>query len=401
MLNKFKNKILGSQFIGLEFFSEKGGNSIAMLEIKKKKNELFITHFEKRDDLVNLKSKPASGIPCFVIINNSQVLLKEIDSVEDNDSKLLYNAFPNLKTEDFYYEIWRTDVKAIIAICRKNYVSEIIEKCSENEINICGLSLGVNSLSNILAFAQEKKFQTNSQIIDLNSDQLIKPSDKKRVQIHEINGLEVQDTFLLCFSGMLGIILNQTNSLGNITILNDSLSDSFYQSGFFKKGLRFTVYFLLTILLINFLLFNHYYKKSNNIANTLTANENLSLKISNLEEKIKTKEEKIKTNFSPNNSKSSFIISKLVINIPNSILLSELTYHPLSEKIKADTEIKIIPDEVIISGKTTSPTELTKWIDIINTIKGVKKTIITQFGKNENNESMFSITLKLNSNEIK
>ena len=221
------------------------------------------------------------------------------------------------------------------------------------------------------------------------------------LQTPSINGLEVLDTFLLSFSGILSVALSSTKTSGNISILNHELSDAYYQAEFFRKVSRFVVYFLLVLLLLNFILFNHYYKKSEILSNTISANENISIKTTLLEKEIKIKEEKIKTNYSPNNSKSSYVISSLTSNIPNSILLNELTYHPLLEKIKLDSEIKILSDEILITGKTLNSSDFTKWIDKINSLKGVKKTTISQFGKNETNETVFSLTLKLDSNEIK
>lgn len=401
MYKSIKNILLGNQFVGLEIFSEEGNDSIALLEAKKGKRELDVIHFEKRDGLSKLNYKFLPNVPYFITINTIHVLSKEVDSIENNDLKILFNAFPNLKIDDFYYEIWRVDSKSIVSICRKNHVRELISEFKEKKAFVFGISLGVTGLSIVKPFTEENSLQTNSQLINFNNATILNSIVKKRITPYSINGLEVLDTFLLSFSGILSVALNSSKTSGNISILNNELSDSYYQAEFFRKGSRFVVYFLLALLLLNFILFNHFYKKSEILSNTISANENISIKTTLLEKEIKIKEEKIKTNYSPNNSKSSYIISSLTSNIPNSILLSELTYHPLLEKIKLDSEIKILSDEILITGKTLNSSDFTKWIDKINSLKGVKKTTISQFGKNETNETVFSLTLKLDSNEIK
>lgn len=401
MYKSLKNILLGNQFVGLEIFSEEGNDSIALLEAKKRKRELDVIRFEKRDSLSKLNYKFLPNVPYFITINTIHVLSKEVDSIENNDLKILFNAFPNLKIDDFYYEIWRDDSKSIVSICRKNHVRELISEFKEKKAFVFGISLGVTGLSIVKPFTEETSLQTNSQLINFNNATILNSIVKKRIVPYSINGLEVLDTFLLSFSGILSVALNSSKTSGNISILNNELSDSYYQAEFFRKGSRFVVYFLLALLLLNFILFNHFYKKSEILSNTISANENISIKTTLLEKEIKIKEEKIKTNYSPNNSKSSYVISSLTSNIPNSILLSELTYHPLLEKIKLDSEIKILSDEILITGKTLNSSDFTKWIDKINSLKGVKKTTISQFGKNETNETVFSLTLKLDSNEIK
>lgn len=401
MYKTLKTILLDNHFVGLEIFSEEGSDAIALLEAKKRRKELDVINFEKRDNLSKLNYKFLPTIPYFITLNTNQVLSKEVDSIESNDLKIVFNAFPNLKIDDFYYEIWRDDTKSIVSICRKNYIRELIAEFKEKNAFVYGISLGVTGLSIIKPFTEETSLQTNSHLVDFNNVILLNPLIKKRIIPYSINGLEVLDTFLLSFSGILSVALSSTKTSGNISILNHELSDAYYQAAFYRKVSRFVICFLLILLFVNFIFFNHYYKKSELISSTISANENTSVKITQLENEIKIKEEKIKTNFSPNRSKSSYIVNELTSNIPSSILLSELTYHPLVEKIKLDSEIKILSDEIFITGKTLNSSDFTKWIDTINSLKGVKKITISQFGKNETNETVFSLTLKLDSNEIK
>lgn len=161
------------------------------------------------------------------------------------------------------------------------------------------------------------------------------------------------------------------------------------------------VYVLLGILLVNFFFFNHYYKKSVETNADVLAGKEMAQQIKQTKERLKDKESKLKNSTNLFDSKSSFLINELVKNMPNSILLSELTYHPLEKKVKEDEPLVFKSDVILISGKTVNVKELTNWFEAIEENKWVKSTAIVHFGKNETNESVFTLQINLRPNEVK
>ena len=185
----------------------------------------------------------------------------------------------------------------------------------------------------------------------------------------------------MCFSVILQKITKSTPTTGNIIGFNENLWNNFYQRSFFVKVLKAMVFSLLLILVLNFFIFNHYFEKANEISVAITANKDLIEKIKTTKNSLKSKEFRLKSTNSALNSKSSYLINELVKNIPPSILLNELIYHPLEKRIKPDEPIIVQNDIVMISGKTIHSANFTKWIESLNTIKWVKKTTIINFGK--------------------
>ena len=51
MFSKLDKILLGNQFVGLEIFTENGEDGFAMVCVEKKKNELFIAHKEKQNNI--------------------------------------------------------------------------------------------------------------------------------------------------------------------------------------------------------------------------------------------------------------------------------------------------------------------------------------------------------------
>jgi hypothetical protein len=400
-LPRLDNALLGSQFVGMELYCLDSEDGIAVLHIKKKADELLIENKEKRSSIDNLTNRPNKELPIFLTINNNQVIHKEIDTAEGIDTKLLHKAFPNIKLEDFYYQIWRLNQKSIIAICRKSYIEELLQQFKDLKLSITSISLGVCGLSQISDYVGSKIINTNSQSIDIDKESILNSNQDSLVKTYDINGLEIQNTYLLGFCSVLQKIIPNKNLSGSVDLINEKLYNNFYQNSFFRKGLRFMVFALLVILLINFFLFNFYYKKSIESSSDVLANKDMITQIKQVKQRLKEKEAKLKNSTNFFDSKSSFLVNELVKDLPNSILLNELVYHPLKKNIKIEEALVFESDVVTLSGITTNAKELTNWFEQIGTKSWVKSTDIVHFGKNENNQSIFTLQVNLKPNEIK
>lgn len=400
-LPRLDKTLLGTQFVGIELYCLNSEDGIAVLHIKKKAGELLIENKEKRSSLENLTNKPSKELPVFLTINNNQVIHKEIDTAEGLDAKLLNKAFPNIKLEDFFYQIWRLEQKSVIVICRKSYIEELLQQFKDLKLSITSISLGVCGLSQITDYVGSKIISTNSQSIDIDKESILNSNQDYLVKTYDINGLEIQNTYLMGFCSVLQKIVPNKNLSGSVDLINEKLYDNFYQNSFFRKGLRFMIFTLLGILLINFFLFNFYYKKFIESSSDVLANKDMITQIKQVKQRLKEKEAKLKNSTNFFDSKSSFLVNELVKDLPNSILLNELVYHPLKKNIKIEEALVFESDVVTLSGITTNAKELTNWFEQIGTKSWVKSTDIVHFGKNENNQSIFTLQVNLKPNEIK
>jgi hypothetical protein len=399
VFSKIDNIVIGDQFTGLEIFTANGEEGISLVTVEKKKNELVIIHREKRNKIDQLQQIPNKNDFVFLIINNSQIIQKEVHGTDSHDIKTLHKAFPNLKLEDFYYEICKIGIKSIVAVCRKSYVDELLSDFNSKGIILSGISLGVCSISQIIAFTGYDTLNTNSQSLALtNQENIIQPLDDK-TRTYEINGLEVQDYYLLGFSAILRWVLKNNSNSGSILQFSDTLWNNQYQQRFFGKGLKAIIYSLLTILLVNFFVFNNYFKAVNNSTTNLEVSKNLTENIKEVQVRVKNKEVQFNNALSGNNSRSSHIINQIISELPTSILLNQLAYHPLEKNIKDEEAIATQDKIIIISGKTINNLAFTNWVELIQKHKEIANVTITQFGKNDTKETVF--TLKIKTNETK
>jgi Tfp pilus assembly protein PilN len=168
------------------------------------------------------------------------------------------------------------------------------------------------------------------------------------------------------------------------------------QSSFFSKGFKVMVGFILGILLVNFLIFNHYFKKEQEVSASLEMNRNYIEKIKSLKEDIKTKEERVKIFSRTNASKSSILLNEITKNIPTSILLKNLSYHPLQKKIKEKEPILTDDNALIISGESIDRTAFTNWITYLENLTWISSVSIVKYGNENGKEESFEIKVILN-----
>lgn len=389
MASYLHNILLGNSYIGIECFSANNEDRYAFLQVTRKKNNLEIAEKEVFKNIEDLKSA-SKKLPVTLIVNNSYVLQKEIIGNDNNDKKLLHKAFPNIQLDDFYYEIWRRGTTAIIAVCRKSYIDELVHTMSDN-FRIVSISLGLCTASGIASFITEESIVTNSHELYLHTDEnSIKPLISPEKPDYDVNGLSVNSQWLMAFAGVLNCIIPTDKTSGSILELKKTLEEDFKQNSFFEKTLRFSIGLILGLLLINFLLFSHYFKKNNEMDTTLSMSKVEIEKIGSLKKQVTDKESRLESFANNTASRSSLLLNKITASVPSSILLTELVYHPLEKRIKESEPIQPQDSIIIISGKILSNQDFTNWVSEIEKLDDIEKITITSFGK-ENNNTEFSL----------
>lgn len=388
--------LLGKQYIGIEHFTLKSEEQTALILVEEKKEGLVISKKDRVSYSQKIAEKWDTKLPFFLVVNTNQVIQKEVSSIEPSDDKLLHKAFPNTNWEEFYFEIWRLKTKSVIAITRKTYLDEIVNQYEKQKITVAGISLGICALSEIFEYLKEEQIFTNNQLISkAEESQLISSNVHDSSIDYNINDLEVQNRHLLAFSGVLRLLLKSSENSGSVLSYSQELYNTYNQKQFSAKGLKIMIGVLLAILLINFAFFTHYYKLAQETTETVLVNKSSLEDITKIKQRIIIKEEKVKNSIGKTDSQSSFLINEIVKEVPSSILLTELIFSPLEKKIKVAEPVLTTDKVITVSGTTLSNDDLTHWIENTEKIKWIDKVLITHFGKNDANETEFSIKITL------
>jgi hypothetical protein len=395
-LPSVKDILIGKQYVGVEHFSVNDEEKIALLLVENKKGELITNQKNKVTYKGQIPEQWDKKLPFYLVVNSNQVIQKEVTIIDNSNEKLLHKAFPNLNWNEFYYEIWRLKTKSVIAITRKNYIHELISQYQKQGILIIGISLGICSIAQITDYSQKTTFVTNNQNITITEEnQTITTHHPKLSILYDINGLSVENSWLLAFSGILRLLVNNNSITGNLTNYNHQLQDNYHQKSFFNKGFQIIVGTLLTILLLNFFVFNHYYRKAQDTSEKIVLNNSSKEEMLTIKERVTTKEKKLQQIVGTTAAQCSSMINEITRKVPSSILLSELIYNPLDKKIKPEEPIIVQQKRITISGTTISNVDFTKWIEQTEKLPFVNEVVIIHFGKSETAETTFTIKLLL------
>ncbi|MHC0446372.1 hypothetical protein ACWA1F_13260 [Flavobacterium sp. 3-218] len=389
------NFLLGKQYIAVEHFTLNSEDKVALLLVENKKEGLVISKKDRVSYNGSIADKWDSKLPFFLIINTNQVIQKEVSGIDPSDEKLLHKSFPNTNWDEFYYEIWRVKTKSVIAIARKSYIEDLLENYKTQKIEVAGISLGACSIADVIEYSNENEFFTNSQLVSKEENPIISINPLENTIAYTINELQIENRQLLAFSGILRMLLNNTANTGSVVSYSEELYDDFNQKSFFNKGIKIMVGIVLGILVLNFLFFSHYYKLAQESSETLLVNKSSIEDVSKIKQRIIVKEEKVKDIDGRMTSRSSLMINEIASKVPSSILLTELAFNPLEKKVKAEEPILTKEKLMVISGSTIANQDFTKWVEEMEKLKWVDKVLITHFGKNEENETTFSINLTL------
>lgn len=388
--------LIGNQYLSIEHFSTTAEEMIAILLIENKKEELLILKKDKINYNGVIPEKWDKKAPYILTINTNQVILKEVTGVDLADEKLLHKAFPNTNWEEFYFEIWRLQTKSIIAISRKVYIESLLEDYQEQGITIAAVRLGVCSLSEITPYTEEVVCTTNHQTVSWDENTPILTTATKIVASnYTINGLAIPNSHIVAFSSLLGFVIQNSQNSGSVIEYSQKRYDNYLQQSFFSKGLKTCIGIVLALLLMNFFVFSHYYHLSQETDVNLMLNKSSLEEISKTKQRMLSKEQKLKNVMAGTQSQSTAILNEITKRVPSSILLTELIYQPLEKKIKTKEAITSSDKIITISGTTLNNQDFTLWIEAIAKLKWINEVVITHFGKNDTNETQFSIKLTL------
>jgi hypothetical protein len=401
MLSGIKTYLeFGSLFCGIEHSSQNSKDIIFTMLLKKRNKTLDVEHtFQETSIETHFSMLPKKQHFC-LIINNDQVLTKKIDSSEVNSLKVVYNAFPNINLDDFYYEVLIQEKNQFVSICRKTYIEDLVNNYTQFGLSVIYITLGNSIISGISDFLKSQCLvTTNAKLVF--EDQAISVIEKREIeetQSYNINGLEITNNYILSFSGALNTLMNHFNPSTNLDELISSQRNNFKQSRFFNVFLRFGLVFILTILLSNFFFFNYYYNEVETLQQTSQVNQTTKEKIIELNERVTKSQKMVDDMLKGRSSESSSYVNAVVQSLPKSILLSELNYQPLTKRIKKELPIMTDNNMLLISGESNDKVEFSKWLVDLGHFNWVKKVDIINYGDSKFN-SLFSIKISINNDQ--
>ena len=390
----------GNRFCAIEHCSKGDTSHFYTTVLKQTKKEVLKVSDATSPNLETALSTLKTNWPIVVIINNDNVLTKSIHvETEQNDGTSLINtAFPNINTEDFYYNIIKGTSSYTISICRKSFVDSILQEYTVLKFRVVNFYLGNLPAAGVTAYLENNDLYTSNAKISILNHQIseINTTESLVNNSYNINGIEIGSNYILSFSGALSPILGTPIHLTNTSNASENLLSSFKNTRFYNTFLKGGLIFILLVLLGNFLFFNFYFENVKTLEDTAQLNKKAKQDIILLKEQVE-KSQKLTEDILKNNaSKSSFYVNTIVHSMPSTLLLSEINYQPLQTRIKKEKPIVLDQNSIVISGVSNDSDAFSKWINTLETITWVNHVEVFRYSDASKKKSDFSLKLYVN-----
>nr|WP_299381199.1 hypothetical protein [Allomuricauda sp.] len=358
MKNWFSHIIKGNSYQGLEIFEIGGEVRYALLKILRKKDELYVKFEETFDSIADLAPNIQRNTILFLSVNTSQILTKSVDGkTELNPEQLIMTAFPNLDLDSFYYETMDGLENRQVSICKRDYLSSLMEELARSGITLAQIALGTSPIQNIQGYLNESEVIGSNYQLSANGS--IEPIAKSSGVINQVGGMSLKSFSLTSFAQILGHIQAQPH-FGNLNGKNAFLLNDFKNGRLFHIGLRTSLGIFLTILLVNFLFYSSYRNELQDIGAPVTEQQQTNL-LNTLRERVTLKEEKLAAVTNSINSKASFYLDRIAHEIPTTILLDGFIYQPHAKQIAKGKAIELEEYVMLIAGVAHNKSEFTQW----------------------------------------
>lgn len=368
------------------------------MEAQIKRKELVISKQCKAATLSELLKSGHPSIPLFVGYNSDGVITK----IAPQNSTLRGRAaveqlFPGLNFENFYYQITQLKGHQVVCIAKKDVVETFLANLKEKKLQIVGFSLGVSPMEYILNQVDQEIAYTHSEkiaYINGSSDGLsIIKSDTHSPVFYNINGLNIESTFLLPFSGILNFLSPASNGNTNFDDSIQNLQSRFKNERIFSLLLRTSLVFILLILLSNFLVFNSYFSKMETTRERLAIDNEARKNLTLVRDRVTDKQKKVEAVLSTSNSRTSFYLDRLAASVPHNILLSELQYQPLKKPVQVSKPIELDSHTILLLGTCSQSDIFSQWIQQLEAFEWVKGVETMDYDYKNSRSSTFKIKI--------
>ncbi len=383
----------GTIYQGLEIFEMDGNLQCALLKLKRKKGELLLLDASIFNSLSELVSHVDKKKALLLNINTAKVLDKQVsDAAPKIPEQWVKQAFPNLDLEQFYYQILDSSGLRMVSIAKKKTIDDLLSRLNDAGIGPTTISIGISGLKNSLPFL-EAPIRGSNFMINANEQGELEVSPLSHMQATETNiqGLRLPATHLSCFSQILGY-LSPSDIPSNMEGLNSDLDNHFKNQRFYQLGLQLGLGIILAILLLNFMVFSHYRSQAMTSDGAIDPEQQAQMLL-RVRERVSEKENKLWTLQGSSNTRTTFYLDRIGAGIPNSILLDELAYQPLTRPIRPDKPITMESDHIRITGETNNKGEFAQWTAQIENMEWVKSVEIERYEYTSSSLDRFTVKI--------
>jgi hypothetical protein len=353
-----------------------------------------------------LTQKLDPKIPLSIVINGKGILVKKLPVGQSFENAIIA-VLPNANPTDFFYEAQQYNDLSIITITRKEVVEKFLNLLKEAGFSVLQVSLGFNTISNVLPFLYADNqasiitssfaLHTDAQkkITDYEAKETI-DNDTFRMAEYAIGDQYVRSSHLLAFAAALHLM---TDVLKNAPIVSSpSLIHEraeFRYSKLFRFAGMCILGVMFFVLLINFMIYNHYFNKNKELQVTQVFSKEKQQQTALQLENIQRKERFLNRSGWDEPCKASFYADRIASLTPFNTMLTSMAIYPLKSNLSGEFPVmNFKTDTIQVTGTCDNPVEINQFMNNLKIITAFKTVALKNYlYKKEQETATFSLEI--------
>ena len=369
-----------------------------IVELTKQKGSINFTVLEMDGEAFG-KIKKKDPV-CF-ILNGKGIIHRRI-TVDASlpDTNIIKQIIPNVNPEEFYIQKQTiADQKEkqvqLVSLARKSLIDKIIADFSEAFDFIVDVSISPFVLDNILPVIPDKNLLHYKNIsIHLRENKVedFTVNTENEKQMLEIGNQSIDTTLLPALGIGFSFLITPANTYTPVETIQDKNKEYLYRQKTLTIG-KISLLSIFMILIINFLIFDHYYKKTQQEQPQVVKQEELINKVQQLNKTLSDKSKFLQQTGLLDPNKISFHADRIAATLPVDITLTDMQLNPLADPNKKET-FTFKNGIILISGTSNSSAGFNDWIKELKNSPVIESVSILSYDHDlKANTALFTIEL--------
>jgi hypothetical protein len=406
--NTIEEKFLKSRTAaGLDLWIEADGTARWNLVVLKKDKSSVKPEISKSGitDLEELKSLIPKNTPVLLNIQGKGIMHRKLPvSENDTETLLLQKVLPNAALQDFYVQ--KSPIlknHCFISVIRKSVADEWLEVLRAAGVEVITCALGPFCLESILPLMSmtsdyaELLLPGWKLLINANTIETCTPSDNAELKALMVGGMSIEADVIFAFASGFAYYLGGAPvffaDIQRVTLTQDN----FKQKKLFQVGGWTTLIFGLTILLVNYVLFDHYWKKSQELQQQASLNSAALESFDKLKAELSSRQAFAEKTGMIQSSRTSLFADRIAMDLPEAIELSEMNIYPRVKRLSGEENLAFTQKEISVKGVCKIGADLNSWIKDLKKKDFVKDVELINYSQDNSREpGSFIIAIKLN-----
>lgn len=342
-----------------------------------------------------------SSAPVCLILNGRGIIHRKITVAASlSDTDIIKQVIPNVNPEEFYIQkqeiAQQKETRTqIISLARKSLINKVMTDFFDTFHFIVDVSISPFALEDILPVIHGENVLHYKNIrieVKENSVADFSVQAENETQTLVIENQAV-DTVLLPALGIgLSYLIDPTTLHVPIEDVREKNEAYRYKQKTHVIG-KTALIVAFIVLIVNFFIFDHYYKKTQDEQPQVAKQEALIDKATQLNETLSSKSKFLQQSGLLTPNKISFYADRIAGTVPEGITLTEWQFNPLSNPNKKES-LTFQNSLLVISGISNQSTGFNQWIKELKNGEGIESVSILGYDHDiKEKNAVFTIEL--------